>query len=134
MDLGSFRAHQLPSLSLFLVFNISKSKICPLAPIADCRFKVSVAHSFENQELVYILCSVNVCYCYSTMKEHLDSNRVNFLIWRYAVTRFPSPVPILTSLHFTSRRFHQGGIFHPPGHPRHPSSRGSIDFGKLGIY
>ncbi len=34
------------------------------------------------------------------MKEHLDSNRVNFLIWRYVVTCFPSPVPDPhTSLH-----------------------------------
>ncbi|KAI1432364.1 hypothetical protein GGR50DRAFT_674807 [Xylaria sp. CBS 124048] len=40
------------------------------------------------------------------MKEHLDSNRVNFLIWRYAVTipQFPSQTPI--SFHLASHHLH----------------------------
>ena len=96
MDLGSFRAHQLPSLSLFLVFNISKTNSYPVG--AHCQTSTWSPHrSFAQASKAYVYCVLRLCLLlFPTMKEYLDSNRVNFLIWRYAVTCFPYPVPILS--------------------------------------
>lgn len=98
MGLGSFRAHQLPSLLAFLSSTSQKRKSVRRRPLLIPLLKASVAPCFERPAPVYILCSDDACFS-ATMKELLDSNRVNFLIWRYAVTRFPSPVPIPISSH-----------------------------------
>ncbi|KAI1155332.1 hypothetical protein F4825DRAFT_70959 [Nemania diffusa] len=82
MDLRSFRAHQLPSLSSFLSSTSQNRKsirvrLLPIPALRSLLLLASKTQGLRNPR------ALSTSVYFATMKEHLDSDRVNFLIWRY---------------------------------------------------